>query len=97
MQIAPKLENLEIPGCICITEYGIESIIKYPHLQFLDIGSIPVVTPAFLENLKNLKPKLLLRKFKYADADPKDNGLRVPLRVVDKKAGKGKKKGKKKK
>jgi hypothetical protein len=55
------------------------------------------VTPAFIENLKNIKPKLLLRKFKYADADPKDNGLRVPLRVVDKKAGKGKKKGKKKK
>ncbi len=55
------------------------------------------MTPAFIENLKNIKPKLLLRKFKHADADPKDNGLRVPLRVVDKKAGKGKKKGKKKK
>lgn len=50
-----------------------------------------------LEQLKNVKPELLIRRFLYQVVDPKDNGLRVPRRVVDKKKKKKKKGGKKKK
>ena len=39
----------------------------------------------------------MIRRFTYQVVDPKDNGLRVPRRIVDKKGGKKKKKGGKKK
>jgi len=38
----------------------------------------------------------MVRRYKFTDVDPKDNMLRVPLRIVEKKKG-GKKKKKKKK
>jgi len=63
-------------------------------LSYVDINHIPVVTPALYEILKGLRPELMVRRYQYNDVDPKDNGLRVPLRLN--KSGK-KKKGKKKK
>jgi hypothetical protein len=52
-----------------------------------------------LEQLRLIKPDLLIRRFLYQVVDVKDNGLRVPRRIVDKKKKKkkGKKGGKKKK
>jgi hypothetical protein len=50
-----------------------------------------------IEELKNIKPELLIRRYIYQTADPKDNGLRVPRRIIDKKKKKKKKKGGKKK
>jgi hypothetical protein len=48
--------------------------------------------------LRQTKPELLIRRFLYQVVDTKDNGLRVPRRIVDKKKKKkGKKGGKKKK
>lgn len=52
-----------------------------------------MVNPAFYEILKGHRPDILQRRYKLADIDPKDNMLRVPLRI----ATDGKKKGKKKK
>ena len=50
LQGAPKIENLEMPGCENMTEYGIDSIFKnFRTLTFIDINHIPVVTPAFWE------------------------------------------------
>lgn len=96
LQGAPKIENLEMPGCENMTEYGIDSIFKnFRSLNFIDINHIPVVTPAFYEQLKNHRPELMLRRFQFTEVDPKDNMLRVPLRIAEKKK-KGKK-GKKKK
>ena len=79
-----------------LTEYGIEQIFKnYKNIQFIDINHIPVVTQAFYEILKNHRPELDVRRFQFTEVDPKDNMLRVPLRIAEKKKG-GKKKKKKK-
>ena len=50
---------------------------------------------AFLDDLKATKPQLLTKRYNIAEVDKKDNGLRIPRRVVEKK--KKKKKGGKKK
>ena len=52
------------------------------------------MTTAFYEILMAHRPDINLRRYKFNEVDPKDNMLRVPLRIVSK--GK-KKKGKKKK
>jgi hypothetical protein len=52
-----------------------------------------------LDNLRQIKPDLLIRRYLYQNIDPKDNELRVPRRLMGdkKKKKKGKKGGKKKK
>lgn len=98
-QCAPALEHLELTGCVKLTDYYLGQIItNYKQLQFIDINHIPAVTPAILENLKNIRPDLLQRRYLQSDIDPKDNMLRVPLRIAEKgkAGGKGKKKKKKK-
>lgn len=94
------IEHVELTKCEMLSEYSIDMLIKQnPTLQFIDLNSIPAITNKELENLKNVKPGLLIRRFMFQVADPKDNGLRVPRRVIDKKKKKKKKKkgGKKKK
>ena len=89
------LEHLELTGCNRLTEYFIESMFKNNmNLNFVDLSHIPVMTMAFWEVLRQHRPELLGRRFKMSDVDPKDNMLRVPLRIAEKKK---KKKGKKKK
>jgi hypothetical protein len=86
-----------MPGCENFTEYGVETIFKnFKNLNFIDINHIAVVTPAFYEILKNHRPDIMVKRYQFADVDPKDNMLRVPLRIAEK-GGKGKKKKKKKK
>lgn len=95
--ISPVLEHLELTGCENLTDYAIESIFKtYRNIQFIDINHIPVVTPAFYEILKGHRPELMVRRYQFTEVDPKDNMLRVPLRIAEKKGKKGKKKKKKK-
>jgi len=97
VQACPKLEHLEIAGCEKLTDLLITKICEgHRPLVFIDINHIPVVTPALYENLKNLRPELTVRRYLFTEVDPKDNMLRVPLRIVEKKKG-GKKKKKKKK
>lgn len=92
------LEHLELTKCEAITEYSIDQLIKNtPTLKFMDLNSIPAITPVVLEALRQIKPELLIRRYLYQTVDPKDNGLRVPRRIVNKKKKKGKKKGGKKK
>jgi hypothetical protein len=64
-------------------------------LKFLDLTNVTGLNIALLEEIKTKKPELLLRNFRTDKFDPKDNGLRVPRRVVEKEEG-GKKKKKKK-
>ena len=67
-------------------------------LKYLDLNKIPVVNFAFLDQLKQDHPDLLIRRNRYEDDDfKKDNGLRVPRQFPQKKKKKGKKGGKKKK
>lgn len=90
------LENLELAGCKLISEYQITKIVQdFRNVKFVDFNHIPAMTNAFYELLQNENPSLLMRRFKTAEVDPKDNMLRVPLRTGEKKK-KGKK-GKKKK
>ena len=59
---------------------------------------MPIVNYAFLDVLKDEYPELLIRRNVYQDEDfKKDNGLRVPRRIIQKKKSKKKKKGGKKK
>ena len=94
------LEHLELTRCELLTEYAIESVIKQnSSLIFLDLNGIPAITQPILDNLRQLKPELLIRRYLYQNIDPKDNELRVPRRLMGekKKKKKGKKGGKKKK
>ena len=63
------------------------------------MNGIPAITQVVLDALKLIKPELMIRRYMYQNINPKDNGLRVPRRVVDKKKKKKKSKkgGKKKK
>lgn len=64
----------------------------------MDIARLPVAKYEFLDELKTTHPDLLIRRNCLADEDfKKDNGLRVPRRIIQKKKGKKKKKGGKKK
>lgn len=94
-QMCSNLEHLEVAGCENLSEFCIDGIVKNVRtLQFLDINHIPVVNAAFYEVLKGHRPELNVRRFQFTEVDPKDNMLRVPLRIAEKG---GKKKGKKKK
>lgn len=92
-QSSRVLEHLELANCALLTEYSIENIIKAtPSLKLLDLNGIPAITQAKLDELRLVKGDLLIKRYLYQNVDPKDNGLRVPRRVADKKK---KKKGKK--
>ena len=95
----PNLEHVELAKCEQVTEHDIKQIVeKCEKMQYIDITSIPVVKYEFLDELKQANPGLLIRRNVHQDDDfKKDNGLRVPRRIVQKKkAKKKKKKGKKK-
>lgn len=97
----PNLEHVELIRCESVGEFGINSFISNcPKLAFLDIAKVPIATNnyGFLDELKISNPDLLIRRNIHQDIDfKKDNGLRVPRRIVGKKKSKKKKKGGKKK
>jgi len=95
----PNLEHVELCRCEQIGEFGIKNLLENcPKLIYLDINKVPIVSYAFLDELKTTHPNLLVRRNLHQDLDfKKDNGLRVPRRIITKKKKKKKKKGKKKK
>lgn len=96
LRTSELLENLELAGCKNISDYIINKIwTDYHNIKFVDLNYIAIMTPTYLEQLKEIRPDILMRRYKIQEVDPKDNMLRVPLRTVEKKK-KGKK-GKKKK
>jgi len=66
-------------------------------LKFIELNGIPGITNPIFEQLRQIKPDLLMRRYNLQVVDQKDNGLRVPRRIVEKKKKKKKKGGKKKK
>jgi hypothetical protein len=98
VKIAPSVHHLEVPGCEALTDYGVKQCInKFTKLKYLDLSRVPIVNYKYLDELKNEKPDLLMRRNLISEIEKKDNGLRVPRRVVSKKKKKKKKGGKKKK
>jgi hypothetical protein len=98
LKISDKVTHLEVSTCLNLTEYFFMQISQVaPHLQFLDMNLIPAMTPKLFDEFKENHPKLIIRRFANQQADPKDNGLRRPLKIKGKKPKKGKKKGGKKK
>lgn len=66
-----------------------------PNLKFVDLSGVPFVNLAFYEELKAKMPNVYLRRYQISEVDKKDNGLRVPRRVIEKEKKKGGKKKKK--
>lgn len=60
------LEHFELTRCELLTEYSIEAIIKGNQtLTFLDLNGIPAITQPVLDNLRQIKPELLIRRYTY--------------------------------
>lgn len=60
------LEHLELTRCESLSDYSIGTIIRQtPTLKFIDLNAIPAITPKVLEELKNIKPDLLIRRYLY--------------------------------
>jgi len=99
LKISDQVTHLEISNCVNLTEYFFSQIgLVAPKLEFLDMNLIPLMTPKLFDEFKENNPKLNIRRYAQQMQDPKDNGLRRPLKIAGKKAKKGKKKkGKKKK
>jgi len=97
-KMAPNIEHLELNRLEALTEYSLKFVFKELHqLKFLDTNGVTAVTYPMLDELKQTKPHLVMRMYRFDKLDKKDNGLRVPRRVVEKKKKKKKKGGKKKK
>lgn len=100
LKMLPQAYHLEVSNCQNLTEYFFSQVsFAAPNLRFLDMNLIPSMTQkAYEEFLEKKSAKLKIRRFAQQIADPKDNGLRRPLKIAGKKTKKGKKKkGKKKK
>ena len=95
----PNLEHVEMIKCEGVSEFGINCFLQNcEKLKFLDIAKVPIVSYGFLDELKQTHPGLYIRRNIHQDDDfKKDNGLRVPRRIISKKKKKKKKKGKGKK
>ncbi len=98
-KMAPNIEHLELCRLETLTEYSLKFVVKeLKELKFLDTNGIKDCNYALMDEFKQQKPSLLVRMYRFDKFDKKDNGLRVPRRVVQKKKKKkGKKGGKKKK
>ena len=84
IKACPGLHHLELNRCD-LTDTAIKWLAKeLPALKFVDLTSVPAVTLSLLDEIKQKKPELLLRQFAKEKFDPKDNGLRVPRRVIEK-------------
>mmetsp|Transcript_21656 Transcript_21656/g.26618 ORF Transcript_21656/g.26618 Transcript_21656/m.26618 type:complete len:97 (-) Transcript_21656:149-439(-) len=95
----PNLEHIELCKCENVGEFGINSLLQNcTKLIYFDINKNPIVNYGFLDELKKTHPDLFIRRNIHTDDDfKKDNGLRVPRRVIQKKKSKKKKKKGKKK
>ena len=95
----PNLEHVELVKCEAISEFGINCILQNcEKIIFLDIAKVPIFDYNFLDELRQTNPTLYIRRNKHQGDDfKKDNGLRVPRRIISKKKKKKKKKGKGKK
>jgi len=80
----PNLEHVELCKCEGLGEFGIGKLLSdCEQLIYLDINKVPIVNYGFLDELKNSKPDLLIRRNVHQDDDfKKDNGLRVPRRII---------------
>ena len=94
-KIAPNIEHLELTK-LEVSDVALKNMINaLTKLTYIDLTGVASANYAFLDELKATRPTLLTKRYNIAEVDKKDNGLRVPRRVVEKK--KKKKKGGKKK
>jgi len=98
LKISDLIIHLEVSSCQNLTEYFFSQVSAVAqNLEFLDMNMIPSMTQKLFDEFKEKNPKLNIRRYAQQIADPKDNGLRRPLKIAGKKVKKTKKKGKKKK
>lgn len=98
LKMSNQVTHLEVSTCSNLTEYFFAQIgMAAPNLTFIDMNMLDCMTVKIFEEFKENHPKLNIRRFMHQNVDPKDNGLRRPLKVKGGKKKKKKKKGKKKK
>ena len=98
VETSEYLEHLEVARCEGLTGNAMKILIqKTPKLKFVDMNGVKELTYTILDEIRTLKPDLMVKRYKEQVANPKDPGLRVPLPVKKDKKKKKKKGGKKKK
>ena len=98
LRISDAITHLELSACKNLTEYFFSQIEQVaPQLQFLDMNMIEWMPPKLFDEFKEKNPRLNIRRFMHQQVDPKDNGLRRPLKLKSNKPKKKKKAKKKKK
>lgn len=84
-KVTPNIEHLEITK-VDVSDIALKNIINsLTKLTFIDLSGVTAANYAFLDELKTTRPSLLTKRYNIAEVDKKDNGLRVPRRVVEKK------------
>ncbi len=84
IKMAPNVQHLELNRLNNLSEFSLNSIFKdLKHLKFIDLQGVSACTFQMLDELKEVKPDLVTRRFNFGEAiDDEDNGLRIPRRVI---------------
>ena len=66
VKVTQAIEHIEMAGCEAVTESGINKLIEMcKNLTFLDMNGIPAVNYAFLDDIMQRKPDILIKRHKY--------------------------------
>lgn len=98
VEMAEGMSHLEVARCEALTGNAMKILLtKNTQLKFVDMNGVKELTYTIWDDLKTVRPDLMVKRFKEQTADVKDTGLRVPLPLKKDKKKKKKKGGKKKK
>ena len=62
----PNLEHVELAKCESVGDFGLKGLLQNcPKLTYLDLNKVPIVNYAFLDELKQTHPELLIRRNLY--------------------------------
>ncbi len=96
--IAPNLKVLELNGVDKLTDFGLNTLVKYLiKLETVLINLTPNVDQKTIDELVAKNPGIHIVRHTVKMSDPTDDGLRIPRRPLAEIIKGGKKKKKKKK
>lgn len=66
LKVTKSIEHIELARCTNITEGGVNRLLEScESLKYIDMNGIPAVTYAFLDDVMQRKPELLLKRHKF--------------------------------